>query len=110
MCGELRAANAGAGAILMGWVNRRRDLGHLIFVDVRDRTGVTQIVFNKETNAALHEKAAGLRAEYVIAATGTVKRRDAATINKTLDTGEVEVVAESLLILNESKTPPFAPA
>jgi aspartyl-tRNA synthetase len=94
----------------MGWVNRRRDLGHLIFVDVRDRTGVTQIVFNKETNAALHEKAAGLRAEYVIAVTGTVKRRDAATINKTLDTGEVEVVAESLLILNESKTPPFAPA
>jgi aspartyl-tRNA synthetase len=109
-CGELRAKDAGAGAILMGWVNRRRDLGHLIFVDVRDRTGVTQIVFNKETNAALHEKAAGLRAEYVIAVAGTVKRRDAATINKTLDTGEVEVVAESLLILNESKTPPFAPA
>ena len=108
-CGALRPADAGARVVLMGWVNRRRDLGNLIFVDVRDRTGLTQVVCNKELNPGLHEKASRLRAEYVIAVTGTVKQRESATINRNIATGEVEVAAEELRILNESKTPPFSP-
>jgi aspartyl-tRNA synthetase len=93
----------------MGWVNRRRDLGNLIFIDVRDRTGVTQVVFAKETNPALHAKAGELRNEYVIAAIGTVKQRDPGTINKNIPTGEVELIAHELRILNEAKQPPFLP-
>ena len=94
----------------MGWVNRRRDLGNLIFIDLRDRTGVTQVVFNKELSAASHGKAETLRNEYVIAAIGTVKRRDPSTFNKNIPTGEVELVVEELRILNESKQPPFLPS
>jgi aspartyl-tRNA synthetase len=109
MCGTLRASDAGNKAVLMGWVNRRRDLGNLIFVDVRDRSGVTQVVCNKENNPALHEKASQLRNEYVIAVSGTVKLRDANTINKNIPSGEVELVAEELRILNESKQPQFLP-
>lgn len=108
-CGELRAANAGETVTLMGWVNRRRDLGSLIFIDVRDRRGITQVVFDTD-NPATHEKASGLRSEYVIAVTGTVKKRDEKTINKNIDTGEIEVVATDLKLLNESKQPPFTPA
>src|SRR5215467_3253548 len=109
MCGALRSADAGKKAILMGWVNRRRDLGNLIFIDVRDRSGITQVVFSAE-NAALHEKAELLRNEYVIAVTGNVRLRDADTINKNIPTGEVELVAEDLRILNEAKHPPFLPS
>jgi aspartyl-tRNA synthetase len=109
-CGSLRASDAGQRAVLMGWVNRRRDFGNLIFVDVRDRTGITQVVFNKELNPALHEKAGGLRSEFVLAVIGKVKQRDAATVNKNISTGDVELVAEELRILNESKTPPFLPS
>jgi aspartyl-tRNA synthetase len=93
----------------MGWVNRRRDLGNLIFVDLRDRSGVTQVVFNKERDAAIHEKASGLRNEYVIAVTGGVKQRDSNTVNKNIPTGEIELVAEEMRLLNESKQPPFLP-
>jgi aspartyl-tRNA synthetase len=110
MCGALRASDAGKKAVLMGWVNKRRDLGSLIFVDLRDRTGVTQVVINAERDAAIHEKAEALRNEYVIGVTGTVKRRDASTVNKNIATGEVELVAEELRILNESKLPPFLPS
>ncbi|HTZ94894.1 MAG TPA: aspartate--tRNA ligase [Terriglobales bacterium] len=109
MCGALRAAEADKQAVLMGWVNRRRDFGNLLFVDVRDRTGITQIVFDKDSNAAMHAKAGDLRNEYVIAVIGTVKKRDAATINKNIPTGEVELIANDLRILNESKQPPFLP-
>lgn len=109
-CGALRAADAGKKAVLMGWVNRRRDLGNLIFIDLRDRTGVTQVVFNKELSTASHGKAEILRNEYVIAAIGTVKQRDANTFNKNIPTGEVELVVEELRILNESKQPPFLPS
>src|SRR5438105_369353 len=109
-CGALRASNAGKDVVLMGWVNRRRDLGNLIFIDVRDRAGVTQIVFNRELDAAIHDKASTLRSEFVIAVLGKVRRREPATINKNIATGEIEVVAGELRILNESKTPPFAPA
>ncbi len=110
MCGALRPSDAGKKAVLMGWVNRRRDLGNLIFVDVRDRTGVTQVVFSEEANTALHEKAELLRNEFVIAAIGTVKLRDTNTINKNIPTGEVELVADELRILNEAKHPPFLPS
>src|SRR5438132_2518972 len=109
MCGALRASDAGKKAVLMGWVNRRRDLGNLIFIDMRDRTGVTQVVCNKELNPAIHKKAGLLRNEYVVAAVGKVKLRDPNTINKNIPTGEVELVAEDLRILNESKQPPFLP-
>ena len=109
MCGGLRTSDAGSKAVLMGWVNRRRDLGNLIFIDIRDRSGISQVVFNKERNPAIHEKASGLRNEYVIAVVGTVKLRDANTANKNILTGEVELVAEELRLLNESKQPPFLP-
>src|SRR6266851_1110236 len=110
MCGEPRASEAGKKAVLMGWVNRRRDHGNLLFVDLRDRSGVTQVVINAERNAVIHEKAEALRNEYVIAVTGTVKLRDANTVNPNMPTGEVELVAEELRILNESKLPPFLPS
>jgi aspartyl-tRNA synthetase len=110
MCGELRTSDADKRVVLMGWVNRRRDLGNLIFIDMRDRSGIAQVVFNKETSAALHEKAGSLRSEYVIAVIGKVKRRDPGTINKNIATGEVEVIADELRILNESKNPPFLPS
>ena len=110
MCGALRASDAGKKAVLMGWVNRRRDHGNLLFIDLRDRTGVTQVVVNVERDAAIHAKAAALRNEYVIAVTGTVKLRDANTVNKNMATGEVELVAEELRLLNESKLPPFLPS
>jgi aspartyl-tRNA synthetase len=110
MCGTLRPADAGKKAVLMGWVNKRRDLGSLIFVDLRDRTGVTQVVINAQRDAAIHEKTEALRNEYVIAVTGTVKLRDTSTVNKNIATGEVELVADELRILNESKLPPFLPS
>jgi aspartyl-tRNA synthetase len=110
MCGALRLADAGKKAVLMGWMNRRRDLGQIIFVDLRDRSGITQIVFNHEMNAVVHDKAQALRNEFVIAVIGTVKKRDADTINKNIPTGEVELVAEELRILNVSKQLPFLPS
>src|SRR6201982_3182937 len=110
MCWTLRASDAGKKAVLMGWVNRRRDLGNLIFIDLRDRTGVTQVVLNREAGAAAHDKANALRNEYVIAAIGAVKLRDADTVNKNIPTGEVELVADEIRILNESKLPPFLPS
>jgi len=110
MCGALRSSDAGKKkAVLMGWVNRRRDLGSIIFIDLRDRTGVTQVVVNRELNSAAHDKAEQLRNEYVIAVTGTVKQRDRDTVNKNIPTGEVELVVEELRLLNESKQPPFLP-
>src|SRR5690242_9744216 len=110
MCGKLRASDAGKKAVLMGWVNKRRDHGSLLFVDLRDRTGVAQIVVNADRNAAIHEKAETLRNEYVIAAIGTVKLRDGNTVNPNMPTGEVELVADDIRILNESKLPPFLPS
>ena len=109
-CGELRAADAGKIATLMGWVDRRRDLGSIIFVDLRDRTGVTQVVFDNESNPALHARAEGLRSEYVVAVTGRVKLRDESTRNPNIETGEVELVPAEMRLLNESKLPPFLPS
>jgi aspartyl-tRNA synthetase len=106
-CGQLRASDAGQRAILMGWVHRRRDLGGVIFIHLRDREGVTQLVFSESANPALHDKAGLLASEYVIAAEGVVKKRTAETINAAIPTGEVELVVEKLWILNTSRTPPF---
>ncbi len=106
-CGELRASDAGKRALLMGWVHRRRDLGGVIFIHLRDREGVTQIVFHEDADEAVHKKAEMLGSEYVVAVEGTVAKRTADTVNPNLPTGEVELVAEKLWLLNESRTPPF---
>ncbi len=104
-CGALRASDAGNLAIVMGWVHRRRDLGNLLFLDIRDRTGIVQVVFNKETQPAAHAKAEQARSEFVVALEGQVIKRQKA--NPELATGEVELVATKLHILNNAKTPPF---
>ena len=97
-----------AGApLLMGWVHRRRDLGGVYFIHLRDRDGVTQLVFREDADSAVHAKAESLGAEYVIAAEGHVEKRSPETINPSIPTGEVEVVVDKLWILNESRTPPF---
>src|SRR5450432_2455030 len=106
-CGELRAADTGKRALLMGWVHRRRDLGGVIFIHLRDRDGVTQLVFHADAGAEGHRRAETLGSEYVIAVEGTVARRTPETVNPTLPTGEVELAVEKLWILNESRTPPF---
>ncbi len=107
-CGQLRAADAGQRALLMGWVHRRRDLGGVIFIHLRDREGVTQLVFHADSDdPAVHAKAELLASEYVVAAEGRIAQRTADTINPALPTGEVELVVEKLWILNESRTPPF---
>jgi len=105
-CGALRPSNVGANVVLLGWVHRVRDLGGLLFVDIRDREGVTQVVFDAD-DAAQMAKAKRLRSEFVIGVTGTVRRRSAETVNPKLGSGEVEVVVKQLTVLNEAKTPPF---
>ena len=104
-CGELRASDAGKPATVLGWVARRRDLGNLLFLDVRDRTGIVQVVFNKETQPEAHAKAEQARSEFVVAVEGNVVQRQKA--NPELATGEVEMNATKLHILNNAKTPPF---
>jgi aspartyl-tRNA synthetase len=94
----------------MGWVNRRRDHGNLIFLDLRDRTGITQVVLDKEISDAAHAKAEAARPEFVVAAVGRVRKRGAGLENPNMPTGAIEVVAKELLLLNEAKTPPFSPA
>src|SRR6266478_5876684 len=106
-CGQLRAKDAGSRALLMGWVHRRRDLGGVIFIHLRDREGVTQIVFHADVDPQVHAKAELLRSEYVVAVEGKVEKRTPDTVNTNVVTGEVEVVAEKIWILNESRTPPF---
>jgi aspartyl-tRNA synthetase len=105
-CGALRPDDVGADVVLLGWVHRVRDLGGLLFIDVRDRHGITQIVFDKD-DEALMAKAKRLRSEFVVGVSGRVQRRSPETVNPKLDTGEVEVVVRQLVILNEAKTPPF---
>jgi len=104
-CGALRASDAGKPAIVMGWVHRRRDLGNLLFLDIRDRTGIVQVVFNKETQPGAHAKAEQARSEFVVAVEGNVIQRQKS--NPEIPTGEVELVATKLHILNNAKTPPF---
>jgi len=106
-CGELKKKDVGAIVTLMGWVHTRRDHGGLVFVDLRDRGGITQVVLNPETSSESHELAHDIRSEYVLAVTGTVSLRPGNTVNEKLPTGEIEVVVSDLRILNTAKTLPF---
>lgn len=107
MVGELAPANVGDNVILMGWVDTRRDHGGLIFVDLRDITGLVQLVFSPEVDREAFTKAEKVRGEYVLAAVGEVRRRSAETVNPKLKTGEIEVYIRDLRVLNAAKTPPF---
>ena len=106
-CGELGSKHIGNEVTLAGWVHRRRDHGGLVFIDLRDRDGLTQVVFNPEVSKLAHGVADGLRNEYVIRVTGEVTRRPAGTENGKLSTGEIEIIAKKAFLLNTSKTPPF---
>ncbi|HYP01572.1 MAG TPA: aspartate--tRNA ligase [Pyrinomonadaceae bacterium] len=106
-CGALRAEHVGQTVVLMGWVARRRDFGPLTFFDLRDRDGITQVVFNAETEGSAHAKAKQPRGEYVISITGEVVLREEGQRNPKIATGEVEVHAREILILNDARTPPF---
>jgi aspartyl-tRNA synthetase len=106
-CGELRLAHVGQTVTLAGWVHRRRDHGNLLFIDLRDRWGIAQVVFNPDTSAAAHTVAGELRPEYVVQVKGTVCKRPAGLENPDLATGDIEVVAQAVEILNPAKTPPF---
>ena len=110
LCGELRAANAGQEVVLMGWVNRRRDHGNLIFLDLRDRSGIAQIVLDKELTPEGHAKGEQVRPEYVVAAVGKVSLRDPDAINPKMPTGEIEIEATQLLVLNDTRLAPFSPS
>ena len=105
MCGDFRLESAGQVATVMGWVQRRRNLGSLIFVDLRDRTGIVQVVFDETTEKSVFEKAGAIRSEYVLAVTGTVRERQSKTTK--IPTGDVEILATDLAILSNADTPPF---
>ncbi|SLM48659.1 aspartyl-tRNA synthetase [Nitrospira japonica] len=106
-CGELNGSHVGQSVVLNGWVQRRRDHGTVMFIDLRDRTGITQVVFNAERNEAVHKSAHTLRSECVVSVTGQVMARPAESKNPNLPTGDVEVFVDAVEILNEAKTPPF---
>ena len=110
LCGTLRATDAGKQVVLMGWVNRRRDHGDLIFLDLRDRSGICQIVLDKELVPEGHAKGEHVRPEYVVAAVGKVGLRDKDAINPKMPTGEIEIEATELLVLNDAKLAPFSPS
>ena len=109
-CGELSAADAGKSVVLMGWVNRRRDHGNLIFLDLRDRSGIAQIVLDKELTPDGHLKGEQVRPEYVVAAVGKVRLRDKDAINPKMPTGEIEIEATELRVLNDTRLAPFSPS
>lgn len=106
-CGELTKAHVGQTVVLDGWVHRRRDHGNVIFIDLRDRFGITQIVFNQEMNAPAHKRAHELRSEFVVSVNGKVMLRPEGSANPDLGTGEIEVMAQAVEILNDAETPPF---
>lgn len=107
-CGELRESNIGQKIVLNGWVDRRRDLGGVIFIELRDRYGITQVVFEPNYNSAAHQAAKDLRSEFVLSIEGVVRKRPEGTENPELATGNVDVMVDELTILNEAETPPFA--
>lgn len=106
-CGELRPEHAGEMVKLMGWVHRRRDFGPLTFIDLRDREGVVQVVFDEEKNSEAHRRAKELRNEHVVGVSGKVVMRDHDKVNPNIKTGRIEVIAREVFVLNDAKTPPF---
>lgn len=104
-CGELRLSDAGNRVTLAGWVQRSRKMGGMTFIDLRDRYGITQVVFNNEKDAALHDEADRLGREFVVQVTGTVAERSSK--NPKIPTGDIEIIADSLKVLNVSDVPPF---
>jgi len=106
-CGELNKAHVGQPVVLQGWVHGRRDHGTVLFIDLRDRTGITQVVFNAERNRDVHRAAHTLRSECVVSVAGQVMARPEDSRNPHLSTGDIEVFVDAVEILNESKTPPF---
>ncbi|PJF38895.1 MAG: aspartate--tRNA ligase, partial [Phototrophicales bacterium] len=106
-CGELRLEQSGQRVTLAGWVNRRRDQGGLIFIDLRDRWGITQVVVDKENAPSAHEIANQTRNEFVIQVSGVVRQRPEGTENTDLPTGQIDVYADEITILSNAKTPPF---
>jgi aspartyl-tRNA synthetase len=108
-CGELRASDVGTHVRLCGWVRSYRDHGGVVFIDLRDREGITQIVYDPSDNQANHALARTLRNEWVISAAGTVRPRGEDRVNPKLPTGEIEVIADDLVVLNRARTAPFEP-
>ena len=106
-CGELRLADAGQAAKLTGWVMRRRDHGGVIFVDLRDKSGITQVVFDPMISQVAHELANQIRNEFVLCVSGKIRGRGEGATNPNLPTGEIEIAADQLEILNTAQTPPF---
>ena len=106
-CAELSAADLGKSVCVMGWVQKQRDLGALIFIDLRDRTGIVQLAFDDKTDKAIFDTAFGIRAEYTLCAKGVVRRRGEGAVNKNLPTGEIEIAVDELKILSAAQTPPF---
>ncbi|MBQ8818776.1 MAG: aspartate--tRNA ligase [Clostridia bacterium] len=107
MCAELNAVNVGERVCVMGWVQKQRDLGSLIFIDLRDRTGIVQLAFDQNTDKEIFDRAFGIRAEYVLCAKGVVRPRGEGAVNKNLPTGEIEIAVDELRILSAAETTPF---
>ncbi len=107
-CGTLSAANIGERVAVTGWCQKQRDLGSLIFIDLRDRTGIVQLAFDENTDKAIFDEAFGVRAEFVLAAQGVVRSRGEGAINKNIPTGEIEIAVDGFKILSVAQTPPFA--
>ena len=106
-CAELTTEDLGKRVCVMGWVQKQRDLGALIFIDLRDRSGIIQLAFDDTTDSKIFNDAFGIRAEYTLCAKGTVRRRGEGAINKNLPTGEIEIAVDELKILSVAATPPF---
>ena len=106
-CGEFTSADIGKRVCAMGWVQRQRDLGSLIFIDLRDRTGIVQLAFDDKTERSIFDMAFALRSEYVIVAWGTVRPRGEGAVNRNIPTGEIEIFVDELKLLSEAQTPPF---
>src|SRR5262245_9150386 len=106
-CGSLRRAQVGQTVTLMGWAATRRDLGGVVFIDLRDREGICQVVARPEVSAEAHARADRVRSEYVLAVVGEVSARSADTVNPKIATGEVEILAREIRVLSEARTPPF---
>ena len=106
-CNQLTTSNIGETVTLSGWVNRRRDHGGIIFIDLRDRYGLTQIVFDPNVVKTPFSDAEGVRSEFVLKITGEVRKRMEGQANETMDTGEIEIYVHEMEILNKAKTPPF---